>query len=375
MSKINILQINKLYSPWIGGIESIVKDVAEAMKKKADMTVLVCSPKGKGCVESVDGVKVVRAGSFGMKFSMPISFSFPFLVRKYSRSADVIILHDPFPLGDLAVLLSGFHGKLIVWWHSDIVKQKRLRKLLNPIIERLLRRADRILTTSEQYIDGSSYLSRYRQKCAIIPYGIDIEKYDSIVRMPILTEQLNKKENVKLLFVGRLVYYKGIGFLLKAMETVNGAELFIVGKGPDEKALKTYVEVHGLSDRVHFISPLPEDQLKAAFADCDIFVFPSVAKSEAFGIVQLEAMVYGKPVINTRLGTSVEYVSLDGITGITVEPEDSKALAAAITKLTVDSELRRKLGENAARRVCEKFSLKENYGNVLNRISSIVKEK
>ena len=130
MKKLRILQVNKLYHPWIGGIESVAKTAAEELCGETDMTVLVCQPKGRGVREKVNGVDVVRAGSLGMKFSMPISFSFPFLVRKYAKNADILILHDPFPLGDLAVLMSGFRGKVIVWWHSDIIKQKRLVKLL-----------------------------------------------------------------------------------------------------------------------------------------------------------------------------------------------------------------------------------------------------
>ena len=105
MKKLRILQVNKLYYPWIGGIESVTKTVAENLRNETDMTVLVCQPKGRGAKDKVNGVDVIRAGSFGIKFSMPISLSFPFLVKKYSKNADVLILHDPFPLGDLAVLL------------------------------------------------------------------------------------------------------------------------------------------------------------------------------------------------------------------------------------------------------------------------------
>lgn len=375
MDRLRILQINKLYHPWIGGIETVIKEAAEFMNDRTDMTVLVCRDKGRGVTERVNGVKVVRAGSLGIKFSMPISLSFPFLVRKYSKNADVILLHDPFPLGDMAVLLSGFKGKVIVWWHSDIVKQKKLLRVISPMIHSLLRRADAIFTTSEGYIDGSAFIGQYREKCRIVPYGIDTEKYLMAHRSPVLTDRLYDKGNVKLLFVGRLVYYKGANVILEAMKSVTGAELFMVGRGADEDSLREYARENHLEKKVHFIPPLSDNELKAAFADCDIFVFPSVAKSEAFGIVQLEAMVYGKPVINTRLGTSAEYVSPDGVTGITVEPGDSVALAEAVTRLINDRELREELGKNAARRVCEKFELKRNYENMFDQIRSVAKEK
>lgn len=375
MGKIRVLQINKLYSPWIGGIESVVKDTAEALNDKTDMTVLVCKDKGKGVTERINGVKVVRAGSLGIKFSMPLSVTFPFLVRKYSKNVDVIILHDPFPLGDLTLLLSGFKGKVIVWWHSDIVRQKKLLKLISPMIHSLLRRADVIFTTSEGYINGSAFISHYREKCRIISYGIDIDKYLSVRKTPFLTDMLHHKDSVKLLFVGRFVYYKGVNFLLEAMKSVSGTELFMVGSGADEAKLKEYAEKNGLSDKVHFLDPLSDDELKTAFADCDIFVFPSVEKSEAFGIVQLEAMIYGKPVINTRLNTSVEYVSIDSVTGITIPPKDSRVLSEAVSKLAADPELRRQMGKNAAERVKENFSLKVNSERIFNEIKSIAKEK
>ncbi len=355
MSKLRILQINKLYFPWIGGIESVIKTAAENLKDETDMRVLVCSPKGRGTREKINGVDVIRAGSFGMSFSMPISLSFPFLVRKYSKDEDVIILHDPFPLGDLAVLLSGFKGKVVLWWHSDIIKQKRLVKLIKPVIYGILKRADAIFTTSEGYIDGSEYLGGFRDKCRLVPYGIETEKYLTTAVKPILSGQLNKPENKKILFVGRLVYYKGVGVLIEAFKKVQNAELFIVGTGRDEEALRQ--QAHSLKDRIHFMKNLSDEDLRAAFADCDFFVLPSIEKSEAFGIVQIEAMICGKPVINTDLKTSVPLVSIDGVTGLTVKAGSAEELSEAMTRLTEDDELRLKLGRNAKERALRHFSI------------------
>ncbi|MBP0963765.1 MAG: glycosyltransferase [Oscillospiraceae bacterium] len=372
MKKLRILQVNKLYHPWIGGIESVAKTTAENLNDDTDMTVLVCQPKGKGVREQVNGVNVVRAGSLGIKFSMPISFSFPFLVRKYSKNTDVIILHEPFPLGDMAVLISGFRGKVILWWHSDIIKQKNLVKLINPIISKILKRADAIFTTSEGYIEGSAYIREYKEKCRIVPYGIDIDSYPVTPSQPILTDRLTDKGRKKLLFVGRLVYYKGVGVLLDAFKRVSGAELFIVGKGADEEALRAHAEQ--LGDRVHFIPPLSDEELKNAFADCDIFVLPSIEKSEAFGIVQLEAMICGKPVINTDLKTSVPLVSIDGETGLTVKAGDSEEMASAINRLIEDNSLRERFGKNAKRRVLEHFDIKIMTENIKNQCKKIMEE-
>lgn len=371
MKKINVLQINKLYSPWIGGIESVAKTLSSGLSDEMGMKVLVCQPKGRGVIESIDGTEVIRAGSIGIKFSMPISFSFPFLVRKYAKEADVIILHDPFPLGDLAVLLSGFKGKVIVYWHSDIIKQKRLVKLIKPVINGILKRADAIFTTTEGYIEGSAYIKRYRDKCRLVPYGIDPKEYLDIPLKPILTEQLRDKSCKKILFAGRLIYYKGVDILLNAFKQTEGAELFIVGKGKDEEALKLMAE--GFAERVHFMGTLSDEDLKSAFSDCDFFVLPSVEKSEAFGIVQLEAMIYGKPVINTDLKTSVPLVSIDSKTGLTVKPGDADSLANAMNVLIHNDNIREDYGKAAKERVLSSFTLDSMMDNAKKQIKDIVK--
>lgn len=372
MKKLRILQVNKLYHPWIGGIESVAKTVAENLKDETDMTVLVCQPKGRGARDNVNGVEVIRAGSLGIKFSMPISFSFPFLVRKYAKNADVLILHDPFPLGDLAVLLSGFRGKVIVWWHSDIIKQKRLVKLIKPVINGILKRADAVFTTTEGYIEGSAYLPAFRDKCRLVPYGIETDKYLDAKASPILSERLSDKDSKKILFVGRLVYYKGVEVLIDAFSRTENAELFIVGTGSDEEALKK--QAGPLGDRVHFMKNLSDEDLRSAFADCDFFVMPSVEKSEAFGIVQLEAMIYGKPVINTDLKTSVPLVSIDGETGLTVRAGDAAELAEAMNRLISDEGLREKFGNNAKRRVLEHFDIKTMTENVRKQMKKLMEE-
>ena len=369
MDKLRVLQINKLYSPWIGGIESVVKTLAEGLSEDMDMKVLVCQPKGRGVAETVDGISVIRAGSLGIKFSMPVSLSFPFLVRRYSKEADIVILHDPFPLGDLALLLSGFKGRLVIYWHSDIIKQKRLVKLIKPIISGILKRADAIFVTTEGYLSGSSYLKDCRDKCRFVPYGIDPKKYLDIPKKPVLTEQLADSSRKKILFAGRLVYYKGVGVLIDAFEKTQGAELFIVGKGNDEEALRK--QAMPLGERVHFIGTLSDEDLRAAFSDCDFFVLPSIEKSEAFGIVQLEAMVCGKPVINTDLDTSVPLVSLDGKTGITVKAGDSDELARAMDTLIRNDELRHEYGRAAAERVLSEFSLDSMINNAKAQLKDI----
>ncbi len=361
MKKLKVLEVNKAYFPHVGGIETLVKQYSEELGQfDAQVRTLVCCENQGGTIrERINGVPVIRAASLGTYFSCPLSWQFIKQFRRMSRQADVIHIHMPFPLADFAMLLSGFKGKVALSWHSDIVKQKKLLALYKPLLKYLLNRADMIFVATEGHIDGSDFLYEYREKCRILPYGITVEDYLNIDRKPILTEKLTDKDSVKVFFTGRLVYYKGVDVLLKAFRLVYGCELFIAGTGELEAELKAYAKEHNMEDKIHFLGFLPDDELKQAYADCDIFVLPSVAKSEAFGIVQLEAMVYGKPVVNTNLPSGVPYVSLDGETGLTVPPSNAKTLAKAINRLAEDKGLREEYGKNAVERVMENFNEKD----------------
>lgn len=360
MKRLKVLEVNKAYYPHIGGIESLVKQYSEELRRYCAVKTLVCrDDRGRTFTDNVNGVKVTRAGSFGTYFSCPLSLSFIRLFKKKAENADIVHINVPFPLADIALLLSGYKGKVAVSWHSDIVRQKRLMTFYKPFMMYLLKRADVIFTATQGHIDNSDYLPAFREKCRILPYGVTPEEYLEIERVPFLTEKLTDKSSVKVFFTGRLVYYKGVDVLLKAFREVQGCELFIAGTGELEKTLKSYAERHGLSNKVHFLGFLPDNELKQAYADCDIFVLPSVAKSEAFGIVQLEAMIYSKPVINTNLPSGVPYVSIHGETGLTVPPSDVKALAKAVNTLASDKNLRETMGKNARKRVVKNFNEKQ----------------
>ena len=346
MRKIRVLQVNKLYAPVTGGIERVVQQLAEGLKDKTDTKVLVCQKKGRGKIEQYQGVEVHRASSVGIFFSMPVSFSFFRQFRRLSKDRDIIQLHMPFPLGDLACLLSGYNGKVILWWHSDIVRQKKLMLIYKPILNRILKRADLIIVATQGHIDCSEYLKPYHNKCVVIPYGVS---------------RLEEKQNfhdgkpVRFLFIGRLVSYKGCDILLKAFQKVDQAELVIVGDGILREELEKLANELGVSGRVRFRHHLTDRQVEDELQRCDVLVLPSVTQAEAFGIVQIEAMAWGKPVINTMLPSGVPYVSLDKVTGITVEPGDIMALTQAMNRMVQEPELRKQWGEAARQRVEEHF--------------------
>ncbi|MBR2283870.1 MAG: glycosyltransferase [Ruminococcus sp.] len=366
-----VLEVNKAYYPHVGGIETLVRQYTRELGAAdgVEVTALVCRD-GRGRTiysheDTPERERIIRAGSFGTYFSCPVSLSFIRLFRKLSKNADAVHINVPFPLADLALLLSGYKGRVVVSWHSDVVKQKRLLKLYRPLLLRLLHRADAIAAATQGHIDGSEWLSmpEFRKKCVIVPYGIDPEEYLSVERRPVLTQRLNNKNAAKLFFTGRLVYYKGVGTLLKAMcltaDESYPCELFIAGTGAMESELKAECSRLGLDKRVHFLGYLSDTELRQAYADCDIFILPSVERSEAFGIVQLEAMIYGKPVINTLLPTGVPHVSLNKVTGYTVPPGDFESLAGAIVRLLHNPELMREYGSAAAERVQKEFLEKD----------------
>lgn len=355
MKKLNVLQVSRMYYPARGGIERVIQDISEGLSDFADIEVLTCQVKGNEVKETIHGVPVTRCASRGMLLSLPIAPSFFQKFKTMSRGKDVVHIHLPFPMADLAAVTSGYDGKLVIWWHSDVVRQKKLMLLYRPIMEKCLKRADAIVVASEGHIEGSSYLGPYKDKCHVIPFGVE-KKMEKRADEYVKVKTVNSSSDIRFLFVGRLVYYKGCDVLLKAMSRVRGCQLDIVGEGPIRQNLERLAQQLEIMDRVAFFGEVADDILDERFRACDVFVLPSVEKSEAFGIVQMEAMAYAKPVINTRLRSGVPYVSLDRITGITVEPKDENKLADAMNWLADHPEERETYGQAAYKRIKEYFS-------------------
>lgn len=356
--KIKVLQINKSYHPNIGGVETIVKNLAEGLRRLVTMQVLVCNTKRKKKLSRINDVDIIRSGSLGMKDSMPISFKFFWDFKRASFDKDILQFHMPFPLSDIACLLFRPKGKIVVWWHSEIVRQKKLLILYRPIMHMFLKRADKIIVATPNHLKYTSALSSYLHKCIVIPFGIDIRKYQLKQSKIDQINEVRAKYGPRIaLFTGRLTYYKGIEFLIRAMSQVD-CHLIIIGNGSLEIKFRKMVSELNIINKVSFLGAIADDELPIYYNACDIFIFPSVARSEAFGIVQLEAMASGKPVINTQLETGVPWVSVHGVTGITVPPCDSSSLAGAMNLLFQNDVLRMEYGENAYLRVKKHFDIK-----------------
>lgn len=366
--KLRVLQLGKQYYPHIGGIENTMQQIAEGIQGKVDSYVLASQEKGPAHQEIINQVPVYYAKSWGIVSSMPLSWDLICYLCRNKRKYDIIQLHMPFPLGDLALFLSGYKGKLVLFWHSDIVRQKKAMLLYWPLMKWTLHRADAIAIATQGNIDGSPYVKPFENKCVKVPFGLRKEweeKSDLYWENRHLTEQRDKAK-LKLLFIGRLVYYKGCDVLIKAMEelkreseVLQDIELWFVGTGVLESALKERVRNAGLEKNVFFAGKVTDEILQEKVQESDVLVFPSVANSEAFGLVQLEAMAFGKPVINTALPTGVPWVSLDGETGITVPPGEVKALSDAILWMKENPDEREEMGKKARERVKTEFTQKK----------------
>lgn len=363
--KLRILQINKLYDPYTGGIESVVKQIAEGLQTVSEMQVLVCNTERRTIHEIVNGVKVTRTGSIKMVGNLPLSISFFIEFRKQAKKADILLFHMPFPIGDFAYWLSGIRKKkVIVWWHSDIVRQKKLLIFYQPLMHWFLKKADRIVVATKGHIEGSAYLKSYREKCVVIPFGVRREIEADSRRY--LKEQEKRRKaaadldssedrKIRFLFVGRLVYYKGCDILVHAFKRLSNAELMIGGSGTMKEELKARIAEYQIAERVIWKEKLSDQELMKAYRDCDVLVLPSVARSEAFGLVQIEAMAYGKPVINTDLPSGVPYVSIHGETGLTVKPGDVTELYQAMEWMIQHPKERKKMGIQARKRVEQEY--------------------
>lgn len=348
-----ILHIYKDYYPVLGGIENHVRIVAEEQARLGhDVTVLVTNRGLRGEVSESAAPRVIKAGRLATIASAPISLSLPLWMRRLP--CDVAHLHFPYPIGEMAYLLAGRARRLVVTYHSDIVRQKWLLRFYAPLLRRLLQRADRILPTNQRYLETSDFLASVRDKCTVVPLGINLKRFEQADRAR--AQEIRRQFGPDtLIFVGRLRYYKGLEYLIRAMSQVP-ARLLVIGTGPMEKQWRALAADLRLASKVTFLGDVDDASLPAYYAAGALFVLPSSQRSEAFGVSMLEGMACGLPAISTELGTGTSFVNLHEQTGLVVPPGDPAALAQAINRLLADTELRQRLGKAAHARAWGEFS-------------------
>jgi glycosyltransferase involved in cell wall biosynthesis len=350
--RIKVLQVGKFYPPHMGGIETHLQVLSRELQNEIDLEVLVANDGSADETFSEGDVKITRVGTRLTVSAAPICPSLPGLIRR--AKADIVHLHLPNPASILALLASGYRGVVVATYHSDIVRQEKLARVFDPILHTFLKRCAAIIVTSARYRDSSGVLSRHLNRCQVVPYGIPIEQFREcdLTTVARIKAQYGRRLIVS---AGRLIYYKGFEYLIEAMSGVD-AHLLIVGEGPLRQNLEAQTRALGLSSRISFLGEIHNDQIAPFYYASYLFALASVARSEAFGIVQLEAMACGKPVVNTNLDSGVPWVSPDGLTGITVPLRDATALAHAINKLLDDPHLREQYGGAARKRVEQEFT-------------------
>jgi len=390
--KLRVCHLGKYYHPFRGGIETHVRSIAKSQAEMGCHVTVACInhmdatgrdvwsnrfTRTPSIVEYDSEVAVKKFGKLGTLARFDYCAGIRSFLKNAADDFDILHLHVPNPA--MCVWLATVTSKipLVVTYHSDIVKQRFIRKPFRLIENRVLDRVDRIIVATEAYRDSSDVLCRFTSKTEVIPFGLDLKPYIEPSEKALrFAKKLRAQYGDKPLWlcVGRLVYYKGMEYAIRALAHCPG-RLMIVGSGQLFDNLKALAESLGVADRVDWQIDLDDDELIGAYLAATALWFPSIVRSEAFGLVQIEAMACGCPVINTNIaGSGVPWVSLDNVSGITVPVEDPLALAAAARSLIENRSLRERLSAGAIQRAEEKFAIRQMtyrttavYENILNR--------
>ncbi len=347
-----VVHVGKYYPPHWGGMETALKDMCEVLSPRVELEALVAADGPGSLREVIGGVRVERLRCHGTLFSQPLVWGLGRRLRQLA--ADVVHLHEPNPLAMVQFLMSGSPAHLVIHYHSDIVRQKRLGWLYRPWLEAGLARARAIVVGSRELVECSPVLSRWKHKCTVIPFGIDLGPFLAIGRPA--PERPLQRATPLILAVGRLAYYKGFQYLIEAMRSVPEARLAIVGDGPERARLEALAAAADLAGRVELRGRVDDSALREMYRRASLFCLPSCERSEAFGLVQLEAMGAGLPMVSTNLPTGMRSINRNGETGLVVPPHDVKALAVALNQLVADPALRARMGESGRLRAIELFS-------------------
>jgi len=328
-----LLVVNKAYWPHLGGVETVARQLAEGAAE-AGLEVGVLCLGEKETEEKINGVIVHRVKTAVKMGSAPLAWRFFEKYREMASRADVIHFHVPNPMGELALLLRGRGAaeKVICTYHSDPLRPRWVAGAYRKLLRAFLERCDDIIATSPNYIQSSPVLKPIENRCTVIPLGVDVERFSNVNQEAVYEceKMLEGLPGLRILFVGRLVYYKGLDVLLKAVAQVPGVSCVIVGEGPLKTGLYSLAQRLGILSRVRFIDPLPEYLYPGIYHCANLFVLPSIERTEAFGIVGLEALAAGLPLVTTELGTGTSFYNSEKQTGYVCSAGSEKDMAKRI---------------------------------------------
>jgi len=342
-----IVHIGKFYPPEWGGIESITHGLAvEHAAASHDVTV-VCFTRG-GATVTVGNPEIIRIKARYEKASQPLSFDYIRKAIAVAKKADIVHIHAPNLLAYLVACAIPRKTKVVIQWHADIAGKGLLGKIVRPLERYALSRADAVVSTTPVYADFSHQLRNYKDKLHMIPLGIS--------SAPPVSQEKSRAKYV--LFVGRLVPYKGLPVLIEAIKNVKAdARFLIVGEGPEEARLKDMARTLGVDQRIDFLGRTDQDTLASLYANARVFCLPSVNRLEAFGVVLLEAMRAGVPLITTDIaGSGVSWVNQHDVSGKVVTVNDPRALATAIDDMLAQDAQHIRLSQGAKARFDQEFT-------------------
>jgi glycosyltransferase involved in cell wall biosynthesis len=354
----NILHAYKVsHAEIYGGIPEAIRILATAGRPAVTSRLLAARTLGLRRRFYFEGFSIQLTGSFGTMASTPVAPSYPFALAREAGSADVLALHVPFPLNDLGVWMGiPERTAMVVHWHAEVAGRRLLlQEAVNGLLRKTLARADRIVVSNEETLRSSDLLAPYLDKCAVVPFGVDTMFWGALGGDDrVEAEQLASLHPRLVLAVGRLVPYKGFDMLLEALTRIDASAL-IVGAGSQWGRLRRLAERRGLGERVVFTGAVPRERLRILLHAAKVFAFPSLTSAETFGIVQLEAMSAGLPIVNTSLPTGVPTVARHGLEALTVPPGDPAKLAEAIGQLLDAPDLAKNLGLAGRQRAVAEF--------------------
>jgi len=342
-----VLHLGKYYYPFVGGIETVQKNLCEGLFKHHIVSdILVSNTCNKYSHDYVNNVEVFRVPRLFTLFSQAINLTLFSTLKSKINDYDIIHVHSPNPLAELICLFLPKHIPIVVTYHSDVVRQKFLLKFYKILLDKFLQRTNRIIVATENHIKYSFILPKYKNKCEIIPFGI-AHKFNRNEIVKDYQNELKNKYGDYCIFVGRLVSYKGIDILIRAAKLANlkNKKILIIGEGPLENELQQLIDYNNLSENVVLLGKIKDNNLfSALFKSSKFLVLPSITNNENFGMVQLEAMAESKAVLTTNLKSGVPCVGIDGQTSFLVEPGNIEQLAEKIKLLFEDSERCIKMG-------------------------------
>ena len=359
---LNILHIGKYHPPVQGGIERFLEDLSREQARLGH-TVRILAHRWPALSRSREyeshGVLVRETSILCRAVHTPLSPAFPLALRRAVHTTRPHVIHAHLPnVSALWAIPPARAIPLLVHWHADAASARGDRKLslLMPLYrvfeKRLLRRARAIIATSPQALEASRSLAPHKNKCSVIPLGLDPDRLAHPAPAPDSGPPL-------VLAVGRFAYYKGFEHLIRAAAMVPQARFTIAGNGPGLSRARNLVRSLGLENRVSLPGPVDDPTLARLLAECALFCLPSVERTEAFGLALLEAMAHKKPLLTTNIpGSGVACVNIHNQTGLCVPPADSEALARAMTNLLENTETRQTLGLAARERFKEKFHIR-----------------